>query len=250
MKTTRPHHRRIHVLNKKSRRDFTANDEALLNAFATEAAVSIDNSRLFLSVVQKNMQLLETKEKLEQSVRHLKLLFELESTMGRATSQEELIRGVLEESARACEAAGGAVLLTEEEGGLAGLWDAKPASSAETCSLPGPAFPRRRRFGPPTTPSGREPVQIAPGYDGGWRSCGSADEHRLGAAGVGGRGRHGSVALQQNGGRPSRMKTSSFTYHRNFARPSTSSRASNGCARNASTIGSLPPASRLKGRWR
>jgi len=77
----------VHVLNKKSRREFTANDEALLNAFATEAAVSIDNSRLFLSVVQKNMQLLETKEKLEQSVRHLKLLFELESTMGRAGSR-------------------------------------------------------------------------------------------------------------------------------------------------------------------
>ncbi len=69
----------VHVLNKKTRREFTASDEALLNAFATEAAVSIDNSRLFLSVIQKNMQLLETKEKLEQSVRHLKLLFELES---------------------------------------------------------------------------------------------------------------------------------------------------------------------------
>ncbi len=101
----------VHVLNKKTRREFTASDEALLNAFATEAAVSIDNSRLFLSVIQKNMQLLETKEKLEQSVRHLKLLFELESAMGRATSQEELIRGVLQESAHACEAEAGAVLL-------------------------------------------------------------------------------------------------------------------------------------------
>jgi len=82
----------IQVLNKKSRREFTPGDEALLNAFATEAAVSIDNSRLFLSVIQKNMQLLETKEKLEQSVRHLKLLFDLESAMGRAASQEDLIR--------------------------------------------------------------------------------------------------------------------------------------------------------------
>jgi len=117
----------VHVLNKKSRRDFTANDEALLNAFATEAAVSIDNSRLFLSVVQKNMQLVETKEKLEQSVRHLKLLFELESAMGRAASQEELIRGVLFESAQACDAKAGAVLLsTGPEGGFElALWDAR-----------------------------------------------------------------------------------------------------------------------------
>ena len=164
----------VHVLNKKSRRDFTPNDEALLNAFATEAAVSIDNSRLFLSVVQKNMQLLETKEKLEQSVRHLKLLFELESTMGRATSQEELIRGVLQESAQACEAAAGAVLLSEEEGGFElALWDAKRPGEvgAETWrGLPGASLPpdgASIRGLLTSAMQRRQPVQIAPGYDAG-----------------------------------------------------------------------------------
>jgi len=164
----------VHVLNKKSRRDFSAGDEALLNAFATEAAVSIDNSRLFLSVVQKNMQLLETKEKLEQSVRHLKLLFELESTMSRASSQEELIRGVLEESAHACEAGGGAVLLTEEEGSFElALWDAKkPAEvGAETWrGMPGASLPpdgASFRGLLTSAMQRREPVQLAPGYDAG-----------------------------------------------------------------------------------
>jgi signal transduction histidine kinase/putative methionine-R-sulfoxide reductase with GAF domain len=164
----------VHVLNKKSRRDFSAGDEALLNAFATEAAVSIDNSRLFLSVVQKNMQLLETKEKLEQSVRHLKLLFELESTMSRASSQEELIRGVLEESAHACEAGGGAVLLTEEEGSFElALWDAKRPSEvgAETWrGMPGASLPpdgASFRGLLTSAMQRREPVQLAPGYDGG-----------------------------------------------------------------------------------
>jgi signal transduction histidine kinase/putative methionine-R-sulfoxide reductase with GAF domain len=164
----------VHVLNKKSRRDFSAGDEALLNAFATEAAVSIDNSRLFLSVVQKNMQLLETKEKLEQSVRHLKLLFELESTMSRASSQEELIRGVLEESAHACEAGGGAVLLTEEEGSFElALWDAKKPGEvgAETWrGMPGASLPpdgASFRGLLTSAMQRREPVQLAPGYDGG-----------------------------------------------------------------------------------
>jgi signal transduction histidine kinase/putative methionine-R-sulfoxide reductase with GAF domain len=164
----------VHVLNKKSRRDFSAGDEALLNAFATEAAVSIDNSRLFLSVVQKNMQLLETKEKLEQSVRHLKLLFELESTMSRASSQEELIRGVLEESAHACEAGGGAVLLTEEEGSFElALWDAKRPGEvgAETWrGMPGASLPpdgASFRGLLTSAMQRREPVQLAPGYDGG-----------------------------------------------------------------------------------
>src|SRR5262249_10328395 len=112
-------------LNKTKGREFTAGDEALLNAFATEAAVSIDNSRLFLSVIQKNMQLLETKEKLEQSVRHLKLLFDLESAMGRAASQGDLIREVLRESAQACEAGGGAVLLADpkDDGLELSIWD-------------------------------------------------------------------------------------------------------------------------------
>jgi signal transduction histidine kinase len=72
------------------------------------------------------MQLLETKEKLEQSVRHLKLLFELESTMSRAASQEELIRGVRFEAAEGCDARGGAVLLSSGgDGGFElSLWDA------------------------------------------------------------------------------------------------------------------------------
>jgi signal transduction histidine kinase/putative methionine-R-sulfoxide reductase with GAF domain len=171
----------VHVLNKKSRRDFTANDEALLNAFATEAAVSVDNSRLFLSVVQKNMQLLETKEKLEQSVRHLKLLFELESTMGRASSQEELIRGVLQESAQACEAAGGAVLLTEEEGGFElALWDAKKPTELggeNWRGLPGASLPPDgasiRGFLTKALQT-REPLQIEPGNEGALAVAGDA----------------------------------------------------------------------------
>jgi signal transduction histidine kinase len=159
----------VHVLNKKSTREFTPGDESLLNAFATEAAVSIDNSRLFLSVIQKNMQLLETKEKLEQSVRHLKLLFDLESAMGRAASQEDLIREVLRESAQACEAGGGAVLLADpkDDGLELSLWDADRPGDLELQAWRHP----RDSLLPPAGPSlgailfrsmqGAEPVRIA-----------------------------------------------------------------------------------------
>ena len=116
----------VHVLNKKSHREFTPNDETLLTALATQAAVSIDNSRLFLSVRQKNMQLLDTKEKLEQSIRHLKLLFELESAMGRAASHEELVGEVLRRSGGACGSCRGAVLLASDSSNDLDLylWDA------------------------------------------------------------------------------------------------------------------------------
>jgi signal transduction histidine kinase len=107
----------LQVLNKK-RGEFTDTDAIILASLATQAAISIDNSRLFLSVTQKNMQLLDTKEQLEHRVRDLKLLFELESAMGRAVSLDELFNAVLDEGIRACDARAGAVMVREEMGGL------------------------------------------------------------------------------------------------------------------------------------
>jgi signal transduction histidine kinase len=104
----------VQVLNKK-RGEFTDEDADILAALATQAAVSIDNSRLFMSVTQKNIQLLDTKEQLEHRVHDLKLLFDLEHAMGRATSLEELFIAVLGEAMRACEAKMGAVALRDQE---------------------------------------------------------------------------------------------------------------------------------------
>jgi signal transduction histidine kinase/putative methionine-R-sulfoxide reductase with GAF domain len=104
----------VQVLNKRQG-DFTEDDEDVLAALATQAAVSIDNSRLFMSVTQKNIQLLDTKEQLEHRVRDLKLLFDLERAMGHATSLEELFIAVLGEAMRACEAKMGAVAVRDPE---------------------------------------------------------------------------------------------------------------------------------------
>jgi signal transduction histidine kinase/putative methionine-R-sulfoxide reductase with GAF domain len=102
----------VQVLNKK-RGEFTDVDRVILAALSTQAAVSIDNSRLFLSVIQKNMQLVDTKEQLEHRIRDLKLLFELESAMGRTASLEELFVAVLGEAIRSCEARAAAVALRD-----------------------------------------------------------------------------------------------------------------------------------------
>ncbi len=100
----------VQVLNKHEG-EFTPEDAMLLAALSTQASVSIDNSRLFLSVIQKNMQLIETKEQLEHRVRDLKLLFSLESAMARAASLEDLFIAVLGEAMRSCEARAAAVAL-------------------------------------------------------------------------------------------------------------------------------------------
>jgi signal transduction histidine kinase/putative methionine-R-sulfoxide reductase with GAF domain len=104
----------VQVLNKKVG-EFTDDDSDILAALATQAAVSIDNSRLFMSVTQKNIQLLDTKEQLEHRVRDLKLLFDLERAMARATSLDEMFMAVLGEAMRACEARMGAVALRDPE---------------------------------------------------------------------------------------------------------------------------------------
>ncbi|HEX3770844.1 MAG TPA: GAF domain-containing sensor histidine kinase [Polyangiaceae bacterium] len=111
----------VQVLN-KTRGDFTEDDADILAALATQAAVSIDNSRLFMSVTQKNIQLLDTKVQLEHRVRDLKLLFDLEHAMGRAASLEELFLAVLGEAMRACEAKMGAVALRDRDTGAGALY--------------------------------------------------------------------------------------------------------------------------------
>ena len=111
----------IQVLNKKSGQ-FSDHDAVTLAALATQAAISIDNSRLFLSVTQKNTELLEIKEQLEHRVRDLKLLFDLESAMGRATSLDELFTGVLSEALRTSEALAGAFALRDQSTEVAHLY--------------------------------------------------------------------------------------------------------------------------------
>lgn len=97
----------VQVLNKRVG-EFSEKDAVVLAALATQAAIAIENSRLLGSIKQKNTELLEIKEQLEHRVRDLKLLFDLESAMGRATSLEELFTGVLTEALRTTHARAGA----------------------------------------------------------------------------------------------------------------------------------------------
>jgi signal transduction histidine kinase/putative methionine-R-sulfoxide reductase with GAF domain len=107
----------IQILNKRDADEFTNEDETILSALSTQAAVAIDNSRLFLSLIQKNKQLLDTKGELERRLRDLSLLFELERATGRAGTLEDLAKALLGLSAKSTEARGAALLVVEEESG-------------------------------------------------------------------------------------------------------------------------------------
>jgi signal transduction histidine kinase/putative methionine-R-sulfoxide reductase with GAF domain len=107
----------IQVLNKKTSREFSPADEDILLALGTQAAVAIDNSRLFLSQIQKNRQLLDVKEQLERKLRDLELLFELERATARAASLDDLVLAALSAAGGSCSARGAAMVLAEEGSG-------------------------------------------------------------------------------------------------------------------------------------
>lgn len=106
----------IQVLNKREGY-FAVEDEQLLAALASQAAVSIENSKLFLSVVHKNVELLETKEQLERKVRELDVLFEIAQVSASATELDELLEGVLARAMRAIDAEAASILLADQDTG-------------------------------------------------------------------------------------------------------------------------------------
>ncbi len=103
----------VQVLN-KNEGHFTVGDEALLTALASHAAVSIENSKLFLSVVGKNIELLEIKEQLEKKIRELDVLFEITQVAASAMELDDLLAGVLARTMRATDAEAASILIADE----------------------------------------------------------------------------------------------------------------------------------------
>jgi signal transduction histidine kinase/putative methionine-R-sulfoxide reductase with GAF domain len=126
----------LQVLNKRQGAEFTEEDEAMVTALSTQAAVAIDNSRLLLSLIQKNRQLLDTTEQLERRVRDLELLFELEHATAHAPSLEALASAALGLVAKACEARGAALLLADDESGVLTELVLHPAESSDVERIP------------------------------------------------------------------------------------------------------------------
>jgi len=110
------HGRTIGVVQVLNKRDgyFTPDDEAMLSALASQAAVSIENSKLFLSVVAKNIELLETKERLEEKIHELDVLFEIAQVSASALALDELLNGVLARTMRAVGAEAASIVLADE----------------------------------------------------------------------------------------------------------------------------------------
>jgi signal transduction histidine kinase/putative methionine-R-sulfoxide reductase with GAF domain len=102
----------VQVLNKRAR-PFDADDEALLATVAAHAGVSIENSKLYQSVVQKNQALLDAQEELRQRIRELDLLVEIEQEASASLDLDEFLDRLLQKAIQLLDAEAGSVLLRE-----------------------------------------------------------------------------------------------------------------------------------------
>lgn len=97
---------------------FDDDDAALLQALATQAAVSIEQARLFVSILDKNRELSAARAALEKKVEDLAVLFAIERATARATTVEDLAAAILPEAAKAVGARTAYVVLADESGDL------------------------------------------------------------------------------------------------------------------------------------
>ncbi len=100
----------IQVLNKLVGA-FSDEDEYLMSAIASQAAIAIENSKLYLSAIEQNMELIEIKDRLEHKVGELDVLYELERQIGRAQTLEDVVASVFEKTLSLVHAGAGVLTL-------------------------------------------------------------------------------------------------------------------------------------------
>ena len=100
----------VQVLN-KSGGAFDKDDESLLEALAAQAAIAIENTKLYQSVVAKNAELHEAQGELEQRSFELNVLYDIEREMNRAQDLDELLERILRRAIKIVGATAGSIAL-------------------------------------------------------------------------------------------------------------------------------------------
>jgi signal transduction histidine kinase/putative methionine-R-sulfoxide reductase with GAF domain len=103
----------IEVLNKRTGY-FTPSDEDLLGAIASQAAISIQNATLYVDIVGKNIDLLETSMRLEARTAEIELLFRIERAAATSTTLSSGLKALVDETLVEFPCGAAAVWLVDE----------------------------------------------------------------------------------------------------------------------------------------
>jgi signal transduction histidine kinase/putative methionine-R-sulfoxide reductase with GAF domain len=107
----------LQVLNKETG-PFTTSDEELLNALASQAAIAIENARLYHSLVQQNQELSRARRDLERRQRELNALYEVEKELSAALDLDDLLSRILAQAINVLGGGAGSIALVEATGEL------------------------------------------------------------------------------------------------------------------------------------
>jgi len=100
----------------RGRRSSRGTTPSYSRPWARWPAVALEKAQLVRSLVLNNEQLTLTKERLEHSLHDLEFLYQLEAAVSRATTIDDIARSVITMTARACQAAAGALLVEASSG--------------------------------------------------------------------------------------------------------------------------------------
>ncbi len=105
----------MQVLNKLDGGPFSADDEELLLALSGQAALSIENSKLYLSVLAKNGELMLARDQLEQKTHELNVLYAIEKLMNADLDLDQLLEQILHQAMKTIGAEAGSIALREPD---------------------------------------------------------------------------------------------------------------------------------------
>lgn len=107
----------LQVLNKVEG-PFSRGDEELLQALASQAAVAIDNARLYHSLRRQNRELSEARRDLERRQHELNVLYEVEKELSHALDLDDLLARILAQAISVLGGGTGSIALVDPNGSL------------------------------------------------------------------------------------------------------------------------------------
>jgi len=107
----------IEVLNKKSG-TFTEQDEKLLDALCSQAAITIENAQLYQYLKAKNLALIQAQKQLEEKIHELDVLYSIEKEISASWDLDTLLDRILLKTTEDLNAEAGSILLIEEKTNL------------------------------------------------------------------------------------------------------------------------------------
>jgi signal transduction histidine kinase/putative methionine-R-sulfoxide reductase with GAF domain len=107
----------LQVLNKTDG-PFLRADEELLLALAAQAAIAIENARLYHSLVSQNQELQRARRDLERRSRELNALYEVEKELSAALDLDDLLSRILAQAITVLGGGAGSIALVDPDGAL------------------------------------------------------------------------------------------------------------------------------------